>query len=216
MTTTARPVPIRTDRLLLRAFELADGPARLAWQSRPDVARWLMRDPLDAVSVLVGIRRGQEGRLTDKDDRLLLAVARLDDGVLVGEVSARLDDVGSGQVEVGWVFDPEHSGRGYATEAAAALVEELFSRHGAHRVFARLLEGNDASERLCRRLGMRREAHLRENELWRGEWTSELVYARLASDPVPGGAAAGAATGAGVAGATTGAGAGESVADGRA
>jgi len=29
---------------------------------------------------------------------------------------------------------------------------------------------------------MRREAHLRENELVKGEWTDELVYAMLASE----------------------------------
>ena len=41
------------------------------------------------------------------------------------------------------------------------------------------------------RLGMRREAHLRENEFVKGEWTDELVYAMLSSEWKPGRAATG-------------------------
>jgi RimJ/RimL family protein N-acetyltransferase len=175
-----RPARLETDRLVLRAFELDDGPARLRYQGRDDVSRYLFRDPLDATSVLVGIRHAQEGVFEKKDDRVLLAVTLGADGTLVGEVSARLDSVESGQVEIGWVFDPDHAGHGYATEAAAALMQHLFRDGGAHRVFARLDADNTASARLCERLGMSQEAHLVENELWHGRWTSELIFARLA------------------------------------
>lgn len=175
-----RPTPVETDRLVLRVFEVADGPARLRYQGREDVSRYLFREPHDAVSVLAGIRRNQEGIFEQKNDRLLLAVTLGMDGKLVGEVSARLDAVESAQVEIGWVFDPDHAGRGYATEAAEALMRHLFEGKGAHRVFARLDADNTASIRLCERLGMSKEAHLIENELWEGRWTSELIYARRA------------------------------------
>jgi RimJ/RimL family protein N-acetyltransferase len=32
------------------------------------------------------------------------------------------------------------------------------------------------------RLGMRQEAHLRENEWFKGEWTDEIVFAQLAQE----------------------------------
>ncbi len=38
---------------------------------------------------------------------------------------------------------------------------------------------NIASARVLEKLGMRREAHFVENELVKGEWQSELVYAIL-------------------------------------
>jgi len=41
---------------------------------------------------------------------------------------------------------------------------------------------NVASARLCERLGLRQEAHLRQNWWSEGEWTDTLIYALLASD----------------------------------
>ena len=38
---------------------------------------------------------------------------------------------------------------------------------------------NTGSARVLERLGMRREAHLRENEIFKGVWGDELVYAIL-------------------------------------
>jgi RimJ/RimL family protein N-acetyltransferase len=46
-------------------------------------------------------------------------------------------------------------------------------------VIGRLEPRNAASSRVLERLGMRREAHLLENEFVKGEWQSELVYAIL-------------------------------------
>ena len=54
-----------------------------------------------------------------------------------------------------------------------------FQTLGLHRIVARCDARNDASARVMERLGMRREAHLVENEMVKGEWTDELVYALL-------------------------------------
>ena len=50
---------------------------------------------------------------------------------------------------------------------------------GLHRVIGRLEPRNVASARVLEKLGLRREAHLVENEWIKGEWQSELVYAIL-------------------------------------
>ncbi len=86
------------------------------------------------------------------------------------------------QGEIGFIFDPAHQGHGYATEAARALVAHAFEHYGLHRVYGRLEPRNVASARVLEKLGMRREAHLIENEWVKGEWQSEAVYALLARE----------------------------------
>ena len=77
---------------------------------------------------------------------------------------------------------PQHQGHGYATEASAALVALAFETYDVHRVYGRLEARNLASARVLEKLGMRREAHLVENEWVKGEWQSELIYALLAHE----------------------------------
>jgi RimJ/RimL family protein N-acetyltransferase len=80
------------------------------------------------------------------------------------------------------VFNPDHHGHGYATEAARALLRLAFGEFGFHRVIGRIEARNTASAGVLERLGMRQEAHLIENEYVKGEWQSETVYAILARE----------------------------------
>jgi RimJ/RimL family protein N-acetyltransferase len=57
-----------------------------------------------------------------------------------------------------------------------------FDTYDLHRVHGRLEAGNVASARVLEKLGMRKEAHLIENEWVKGEWQSEAVYALLARE----------------------------------
>ncbi|GAB2442862.1 hypothetical protein GCM10027187_01070 [Streptosporangium sandarakinum] len=72
------------------------------------------------------------------------------------------------------------SGRGFATEAVRALIGVAFERCGMHRVIARLDARNEASARLCQRVGMVKEAHLRRDYWMKGEWADTLIYGLLA------------------------------------
>ena len=86
------------------------------------------------------------------------------------------------QGELGWIFHPDHHGRGYATEAAAELLRLGFEDADLHRIYARCDARNDGSWRLMERLGMRREAHFREHALFKGGWDEEFYYAILRAE----------------------------------
>ncbi|MBL3583681.1 GNAT family N-acetyltransferase [Oleidesulfovibrio alaskensis] len=58
-------------------------------------------------------------------------------------------------VEVGWRLDPDHWGKGYATEAAAAALDIAFNTLGLHEVVAFTAVLNTPSQAVMRRLGMR-------------------------------------------------------------
>jgi RimJ/RimL family protein N-acetyltransferase len=172
--------PIETERLLLRPYEREDFDALLAIQSRGDVVRYLYEDPLsnDEVRALLD-RRMARTSLSDEGDTLSVAVVLRTTGEMIGDCMLHWGSRQHQQGEIGFVFHPDHHGRGYATEAARTLVDYGFEEVGFHRIIGRLEARNTASARVLEKLGMRREALMIENEFVKGEWQSEIVYAIL-------------------------------------
>jgi RimJ/RimL family protein N-acetyltransferase len=172
--------PLLTDRLSLRPFREDDLDAFHAIQSRPDVVRFLCWEPLsrDETRELLERRKAQTA-IGREGDRLNLAADQRATGSLVGNFSLLWASERHQQGEIGFVMHPDHHGHGYATEGAQLMLRLGFEELGLHRIVGRCDARNTASARLMERLGMRREAHLIENEYVKGEWADELVYAML-------------------------------------
>ncbi|MFB6436142.1 GNAT family N-acetyltransferase [Streptomyces sp. NPDC056411] len=175
--------PIRTARLDLRPVTADDFPAIHAYQRLPEVCRYLYWGPLDEAGSRTSVAtKSTRTTLRASGDVLQLAVLVRGTGTLVGDVTFVLTSQAHRQGGIGYVFHPDHSGHGYATEASRALLKLGFEELGLHRIQAELDGRNTASARLLERLGMRREGHLRENEFLDGEWTDEVIYALLARE----------------------------------
>ena len=176
--------PVLTERLALRPFVVDDVDAMLAYRGRADVCRYLPFEPQDRATLLERLAGPVLSRtdLTGEDQALTLGVWRRDSGRLAGDVILFLRSESDRGGEIGWVFDPDHSGRGFATEAATALLDLAFGELGLHRVEAHLDARNDRSAALCERLGMRREAHFVRNAWFKGAWGDLLVYGLLAEE----------------------------------
>jgi RimJ/RimL family protein N-acetyltransferase len=184
VTAELRPeYPIRTARLLLRPLTLGDVDALLAYRGRADVCRYLPFDPMDRQEIVDRLaEQWAHVVLTEEGQSLTLGAELAETGELVGDVILFWRSRLHGGGELGYVLDPRFAGRGYATEAATAMLRLGFEGLGLHRIIARLDERNDASARMARRLGMRLEARLVDNELFKGEWSTELDFAMLADE----------------------------------
>jgi RimJ/RimL family protein N-acetyltransferase len=171
---------LEAPRLRLRPLTSADTAALLTYRGDPEVCRYLPFPPMDAAEITRRLEtQWYRTELENDDDAVTLGAELHETGELVGDVILFLKSRENGNGEVGWVFHPSVAGRGYATEAASAMLDWAFGANGLRRVVARLDARNDSSARLCERLGMRRESHLVENEYFKDELTSELDYAIL-------------------------------------
>lgn len=174
-------LPVRTERLLLRRLTEADVPALLGWRGDPEVCRYLPFEPMTEAD----LREKVAGRWAETvlgGDAPAIRLGIEADGVLVGDLTLFIHDRGNETAEVGWVLSPEHRGRGYAVEAARALLEVAFDGLRARRVVARMDPQNHASAAVAAAIGMRREALLVEDERFKGEWADTLLYALLARE----------------------------------
>ncbi|WP_370677086.1 GNAT family N-acetyltransferase [Pleomorphomonas sp. PLEO] len=182
MTLQTPPSRHETDRLVLRPFADGDWGQYADYHARPEVYAYLYAPPPTGDALREKFDRVLAARFEGDGDVYRLAVTVKAGGAVVGEVLLKLASRDALQGEVGYIFNPVHAGKGYATEAVAALLRIGFEAIGFHRIFARLDSANARSVAVVERLGLRREAHLIQNDRFNGKWGDEYIYALLKSE----------------------------------
>jgi len=177
---TSPAYPIETARLRIRPFAERDLQQMIALYSEPEVLRYLYVGERSNNEIAKSLQeRCKKTAMAAEGDKLVLAVELKETGICVGEVILVWLSETHKSAEIGFLVHPGFQGRGYAYEATLPLLRFGFEVLQFHRIIGRCDGRNGASARLMEKLGMRREAHLIENEFIKGEWTDELVYAQL-------------------------------------
>jgi RimJ/RimL family protein N-acetyltransferase len=152
---------IETERLVLRAYTDADAPRVLAIHSRLDVIQWLGNPPYVPMATLdealAWIARHNRAAAVAPFERTYAIEVR-DSGVVAGSaLISRVTRLGvdewEGEYEVGWHLHPDSAGHGYATEAAAAVLDDAFER-GLEQVWCGMFPHNEPSARVALKLGL--------------------------------------------------------------
>ena len=176
--------PIHTERLTIRPAVAADLDATWRIRRLDAVNQWITVAPAD--------RESYRAHFEDPKRLARTLVIELD-GVVIGDLMLLIEDAWAQsevaaqargvQAELGWGLDPDQAGRGYATEAVAALIRVCFEDLGLRRVTANCFADNVASWRIMERLGMRRETYTVRESLHRsGDWLDGMGYALLAEE----------------------------------
>lgn len=167
---------IETERLILRTFQESDAVGLFDYLSHPRVNCFL-DEKLDTL----------EEAITDVEqrgkDELQLAVCLKEDDKIIGNLFALKEEPDT--YSVGWQFNGIYEGKGYASEAAKAYLTFLFNEKNARRIYAYVEDTNIRSQKLCERLGMRKEGCFKEfisftkNEDGTPRYEDTLQYAVL-------------------------------------
>ncbi len=142
---------IKTNRLLLRPLCTSDLETVHRYASDHELTRYMMSLPNDTIE--------ESQKFIDdaiiewqKISPAFYEYAVILDDLQIGDVCLYLTDDRK-QGELGWILNPDYQGKGYAVEAAKAMLET--ARHlGLDTVFARCDSRNSASEKVMQRIGM--------------------------------------------------------------
>jgi ribosomal-protein-alanine N-acetyltransferase len=174
------PVILRTPRLVLREFTAEDWSATHAYQRDPLYLRYYDRDGVSerqakAMVYTFIVWQGEQPRT-----KAQLAITLADTGELIGNAGLRRDDADAPIADLGYELSPAHWGRGYATEAARAMVDMGFrTMPGLHRIHAHCIADNEASARVLLRAGLREEARLRDHQWFKDRFWDVLLFGML-------------------------------------
>jgi RimJ/RimL family protein N-acetyltransferase len=171
---------LTTARLLLRPFRAADHARLHAITGDPQVVRWMDWGPDTEEDTGVFLRYAVEAEAGDPRRTWKFAVVRAADAVLVGSAELHIESPEHRRGTMGYLIAPAAQGRGYATEAARAVLDFGLTGGGLHRITATCDPENVGSTRVLEKLGMSLEGRLRDHFLIRGQWRDRLLYAALA------------------------------------
>ncbi len=155
------PVPITTPRLVLRAFTPADVSEIHAHLYSDATAMRFIGGP----HTLARTRQGIETYIAQQERAgySFWAVQERETGSIVGEAGLYPFNAVGPDVELGYAFGTPWWGRGYATEAARAMLAEAFGPLGLERVLAVVKHENASSRNVLVKLGFREEG---ERDAW--------------------------------------------------
>ena len=143
---------IETKRLILRPFTEDDAA---------DVLEYL-REPAVHCFACMKLEAARNEMKQRKGNELYLSIVLKETGKVIGEIFAHPEgnepeDEIKDTFSPCWMLNLNYSGKGYAYEAARAYFDYLFNEMEARRIYAYTEDYNLPPQRLCERLGMRRE-----------------------------------------------------------
>lgn len=141
-------IKIETPRLILRSFEEKDAVHLLEYLAEPQV-NCFASDKISSLEQAIE-KIGKRQKTND-----YLAVCLKSNDQLIGEIFFQKEEPDT--YSVGWNFNSKFQGKGYASESAQSLLNYLFYQCNARRIYAYVEEDNLASQKLCERLGLRKE-----------------------------------------------------------
>ncbi|WP_270170779.1 GNAT family N-acetyltransferase [Paenibacillus sp. SYP-B4298] len=140
--------PIETNRLRLRNFAPADVPGYWEYAAHPRVNCFRK----DSIATMEEAAAEVQKRSREDDH---IAVCLKESDQIIGELFYMKEEPDT--YSVGWNFNAKYEGVGYASESAQALFNDLFVHQDARRLYAYVEDDNLRSQKLCEKLGMRRE-----------------------------------------------------------
>ena len=163
---------IETNKLIIRGFEPDDWKSVYEYTRDREVMKYIPEGALseEKAKELVNSNIGSEAEK--------FPVVLKNENQLIGHMVFH-KYFGSHTYEIGWVFHPGYQHKGYATEAAKAILEYGFSEMGLHRIIATCQPENIPSYRVMEKIGMRREGYFKKCIPHGDHWWDEYYYSIL-------------------------------------
>lgn len=181
VTRVERMPTLETERLILRPFTPEDAPAVYELVKEWEVASTTLNIPHPYEPAMADSWIRSHTISAAAGDGFTLALIERESDALVGSIALRLWEAHD-RGELGYWVGRPWWGRGYITEAAAAVMKHGFETLGLNRVEAHHLSRNPASGRVMQKLGMTWEGRMREHVKKWGQYEDVEAYSILRRD----------------------------------
>ncbi len=153
MKTLFRPFPkLTTERLILRSLSLDDAPEMLVQRSDERIRRFTETKKAENLAEAAAFIEQIQNAVANGES-ILWAICPKGEEKLIGTICLWNLNPENQVAELGYTLHPDLWGKGFASEAAAAVIDFGFAKMGAVYLEAGCMTGNDASIRLLQKQG---------------------------------------------------------------
>jgi len=163
---------IKTNRLLIREFEVQDWQAVYEYTSNPNVMKYIPEGVFneEQAKKFVSENSGEKAKH--------FPIILLSEHMVIGHIVFH-QYFGDHTYEIGWILNPSYYNNGYASEAARAVLDYGFKEMKLHRIIATCQPENIPSYKVMEKIGMRREGYFKKCIPHNDEWWDEYYYSVL-------------------------------------
>jgi RimJ/RimL family protein N-acetyltransferase len=167
-----------TERLIARRFGPRDLEPFVAMRADPEIARYQNWEAFtktqgrEFLAWLAPRSPGDEGWFQ-------FALEERAGACFIGDCGLKIAEADNRLAQIGYTVARQYWRRGYASEAVRGLIGYAMAAFPIHRISASVDPLNEASVRVLEKAGLRKEAHFRQSEWFKGRWADDAIYAIL-------------------------------------
>lgn len=161
--------PLKTERLILRRMQLTDIGRITELANDPAISTTTMRMPYPCPAEYIGNWIKKDIENGGKDSGFFV-ISLKETNEIIGVIGLEVEQENE-RAELGYWIGTDYWNKGYCTEAAKAMLEYGFNQLQLNRIWTFYIEGNDASGRVLKKIGMQHEGtlkkHIKKNEVFK-------------------------------------------------
>ncbi|MEJ2355154.1 MAG: GNAT family N-acetyltransferase [candidate division WOR-3 bacterium] len=172
---------LTTKRLILRPLLLSDADRVRLLAGNRKIADKMLNIPHPYKKGIAREWISTHQAKFEEGEAIHFAIVLKSGEVLIGVIGLNVNK-DYNRAELGYWIGEEFWGRGYATEAARAVVEYGFLRLSLHKITSSHFARNPASGKVMRKIGMKKEGFRKEHVIKWGKYEDLIDYAIFATE----------------------------------
>lgn len=174
-------LPLTTKDLTIRSITAADWSLFQHLHTDAEVLKHV-HERMDETAIKQAFEQRLQPWQPEQQHWLSLIIEHQVSGEAIGIIALRNQNLETGIIEMGFMLDLVHSGKGYGSQALACLVNYAFYNLAFHKITATCSIHNIASQKALERNGFRKEGILRHNSMVDDHYIDDCIYGLLIHD----------------------------------
>lgn len=170
---------LETERLILRQHALSDAETLFAMRTNESVMRYIDRErPADLLEIKTFISKFNEG-FESGNNLAWVITLKENPKQMMGSIGYWQIDKANHRAEMDYMLHPDFWRKGIISEALKRTIDFGFADMNLHTIKANINTGNDASRQMLIKHGFVKEAHFKQDYLFRGQFIDSEIYGLL-------------------------------------